>query len=223
MMKWDTKTLNRRAAEQSGVGSALRVEKTTGMVQGTKVATRYGWCAIENISVGDLVLTFDGGLRPVTAIYTKKLSATQTQMPLHLVPYEVPAGALGNREDMWLLPEQSVMIESDAAEEFLGDAFALIPVHSLKGYRGIGPKALREELDLFILEFEEDEIVFANSGVLFHCPKRRDIVAEMLNKADPKYDLLDDEIAYSLVELLDIEDEGYSYHATRARPVQAVA
>lgn len=223
MMNWDTETLYRRAAEQTGVGNSFRLEHAKGMMAGTKVATKHGWCPVENVKVGDSVLTFDGGLRPVKAIYKQRLSATQTQMPLHLVPYEIPAGALGNRETMWLLPEQAVMIESDAAEEFLGDAFALIPVHALKGFRGITPKALRQDLDLFMLEFEEDEMVFANAGVLFHCPKRRDILSDMLNKTEPKYDLLDDEISYSLVELLEIEDEGYSYHAPQARPIHAHA
>ena len=38
----------------------------------------------------------------------------------------VPAGALGNREDMTILPHQPVLIESDTAEEMTGDPLALI-------------------------------------------------------------------------------------------------
>ena len=37
--------------------------QTSGMVAGTKVATKAGWTKIESIEVGQQVLTFDGGLQ----------------------------------------------------------------------------------------------------------------------------------------------------------------
>jgi len=42
--------------------------RTTGMVAGTKVATRAGWASVENVREGQEVLTFDGGLQTVIAI-----------------------------------------------------------------------------------------------------------------------------------------------------------
>ena len=40
----------------------------SGVVSGTKVATEFGWRDVASLQAGDLVLTFDAGLQPITSV-----------------------------------------------------------------------------------------------------------------------------------------------------------
>lgn len=176
--------------------------RTSGMVAGTKVATNAGWAKVETICEGQQVLTFDGGLQTVIAV-TRNLLMADT-LDIASWPLSVPAGALGNREDMNILPHQSVMIESDAAEDMTGDPFALIPGAALLGFRGITQERPSEWVEVYQLHFAQDEIVFANIGALFLCRAQADLISDM---SATSYDVLDMDAAEDLVDCLMFEDD----------------
>lgn len=177
--------------------------RTTGMVAGTKVATNAGWASVETIREGQQVLTFDGGLQTVIAVTRHALMADMQDIASW--PMIVPAGALGNRADMTILPNQPVMIESDAAEDMTGDPFALIPGASLAGFRGITQMRPTERVDVIQLHFAQDEIVFANIGALFLCRAQADLMSDT---AASSYDILPLEVAEDLIDCLMFENEG---------------
>lgn len=176
--------------------------RTTGLVAGTKVATNAGWAQIETIVQGQKVLTFDGGLQTVVSVTRHVLMADQNNVASW--PLFVPARALGNREDMTILPHQSVMIECDTAEELTGDPFALIPAVALDGFRGISQSRPSEWVEVIQLHFASDEIVFANIGALFLCRAQADLMSDA---ASASYDVMDMETAEDLVDCLLFEDE----------------
>lgn len=150
--------------DKSGTGMA------SGLVSGTQVATNIGWRIAEAIAPGDHVLTFDGGMQIVRRITRSVLWSSPTNCPEHLWPLSVPAGALGNKNEITLLPEQNLMIESDAAEEIFGDPFAMLPAAALNGFRGISRVKPHKEIVVYTLHFDQEQVVFACSGALFHCP-----------------------------------------------------
>ena len=119
----------------------------------------------------------------------------------------MPAGALGNRGDMMLLPGQTVMIESDAAEEAYGDPFALIPAAALDGFRGIERVVPDARFEVVTLHFAQDEIIFANIGALFHCPRNVDLVADAMTARVDSYPVLGLEAAETLVTLMEMDDQ----------------
>ena len=176
--------------------------RTTGMVAGTKVATNAGWASVETIREGQQVLTFDGGLQTVIAVTRHSLMADTHDISSW--PLSVPAGALGNRADMTILPHQSVMIESDAAEDMTGDLFALIPGASLAGFCGISQERPSEWVDVIQLHFAQDEIVFANIGALFLCRAQVDLMSDA---PATSYDVLSIEVAEDLIDCLMFEDD----------------
>ena len=106
-----------------------------------------------------------------------------------------------------LLPGQTVMIESDVAEEVYGDAFALIPATALDGYRGIERVIPEARFEVITLHFAQDEIVFANIGALFHCPRNVDLVADAMMGNVECYPVLGFEAAETLVTLMEIEEQ----------------
>lgn len=157
--------LLRRMPEVSGaLDGAFAV--TTGLLAGTRVATRQGWCPVEGIAVGDAVLTLADGLQPVTQLRHHRLACFSSQT----LPLQVPAGALGNRAPLWLLPDQAVVIENDLSETLVGDPWAAIPAHVLEGLLGIARSIPGGAIDVVTLGFANEQVVFTNSAALLHCP-----------------------------------------------------
>ena len=139
MFAFGTNTWNRKGTE-TVIGlhaDRMLAEVGCGLVSGTKVATQIGWRPVEAVTAGDQVLTFDGGLQFVTGVTRQIIWTGGSQSDADTWPLHVPAGALGNREDMTLMPQQAVLVESDTAEAVFGDPFAMIPAAALDGFRGI--------------------------------------------------------------------------------------
>lgn len=148
----------------------------SGIVAGTRVATAMGWRDVAALQAGDMVLTFDGGLQPLVAVRRRPMWHGEGQVPQHFWPLHVPTGALDNAAAMLVLPRQGVMLESDLAEDVLGDPFALIPAAALEGARGIERVCPDARIEAVTLEFETDQVVFAERGALLFCPASGDLV-----------------------------------------------
>ena len=166
----------RRTAEFTGAWDGARDERalrqgmTSGMVAGTRVATPGGWRPVEAVAAGAKVLTLDARKQRVVRVTRGILGQEAARLPRRMWPLAVEAGALGNQRAMTLLPEQAVMIESDAAEALWGDPFALIAAHALEGVAGITRVPPQPMIEVVTLHFETDQVVFANIGALFLCP-----------------------------------------------------
>ncbi len=164
----------------------------SGLVSGTRLATPSGWRTVETIAPGDKVLTFDAGMQVVTAVHRAPLWQDEGPCPRSLWPVQVPPGALGNRDLLLLAPDQATLIESDLAEEILGDPFALIPARVLDGVRSMCRVPPEEGVEIVTLSFASEQIVFANSGAMFHCLAEQDIVSTAMGGAiEPVYEVLD--------------------------------
>lgn len=175
----------------------------TGLIAGTKVATGMGWRAVEAIAEGDKALTFDGGLQTVTKVSRIRLWSGQDTCPRQFWPLEIPAGALGNREMMKVLSSQSIMVESDAAEDLFGDPFTLIPAEAIEGLYGVARTPPQEDVEVIILHFASDQVVFADNGALFFCPAFADMIdAAFAQETEPFYSVLSmDEARFLAVHL----------------------
>ncbi len=158
-----------RRPETGGHGGRLQVTEgaASGLVGSTLVATAMGWRPAAAIARGDLVLTFDRGMQPVR--HVQRTAAFTSDCPRAHWPLRVPAGALGNRDEMLLLPDQPAMLESDVAEMLYGDPFILVEAADLEGFRGIERVHPDGPIETVVLRFEHDEVVFADQGALVHC------------------------------------------------------
>ncbi|MEM1232595.1 MAG: Hint domain-containing protein [Pseudomonadota bacterium] len=184
--------------------SQFGVTRRSGLLHSTRVATRVGsdvtWREVEALAVGDEVLTFDNGFQRITAVERVVNWPDHKTCPDHAAPFEVPAGVLGNRELIWMLPNQLVVVESDRAEELTGDPFALVPVDVLEGWKGIQRVAPRAPHLVVILHFAEDQVIYAGDGALVFCQAE----GEMLDHAfeAPAYDALDRPVAHAVADSL---------------------
>lgn len=194
-------TWNGYKKTQSGMAS--------GLVAGTEVATVMGWRPVEAIAEGDLVLTFDRGLQAVRKVTRGALWASEQPCPKSLWPLHVPEGAIGNLDEMTLLPEQSVLVESDTADLLFDDPFALISASDLEGLRGIERVVPFGDVDVIQLQFESDEVIFAGSGALIYCPMLNVVsISDLIAARVPRnrYMSLSRDEAADLVDCLQEED-----------------
>lgn len=144
-----------------------------GLIAGTLVATDLGWQPVQDLRAGDRVVTFDNGMQRLRSVRIASLWTAQNEAPRRVWPMQVPARVLGNRTEMTLMPEQAVLIESDAAETLYGDPFMLVSAGTLDGHKGITRVPPQREITVATLEFEGDEVVYVNGTLLAHCPAPR--------------------------------------------------
>ncbi len=135
----------------------------TGMLAGTLVETAQGWQPVESLAIGQPVQTWDGGLQPLARLERKRIAPGAALL-------RVPGGVLSVCSDMLLLPGQHVMVDTGAAAEALDQDVALVPAAALDGYDGITRERLTAGIDVVTLAFDSEEIVYANTGALLHCP-----------------------------------------------------
>jgi len=173
----------RRMTEMTGAYDGAAIGACSGLVEGTKIATAMGFQRIETIEPGARVVTFDNGLQEVRAVRREPIWFAAGDCPRAMQPLFVPAGAIGNAQDMVLLPHQAVLIESDAAEAALGDPFVLMQAKDLDGICGIHRVTPEAPAFVVTLEFDNDEVVFAASGAMCICPSRSDL-AGMLTRPE---------------------------------------
>lgn len=194
--------MQQRGAIRAG-GQAVRAG---GILSGTPIATPEGWCLVEDLLPGDAVLTFEAGAQTLTELEMQPFDAEIGPTPHPYWPLQVPVWALDNRAELMLLPEQAVLIESDAADDIYGDPFALIPATALLGFRGIEVCRPPDAAQVVRLGFGADQIIYAARGVLLFCPALHLDLGTA--QPAPEYPILSDPQARALVSCLMAEGIG---------------
>ncbi|QDC08399.1 hypothetical protein FHY55_03685 [Oceanicola sp. D3] len=141
-----------------------------GIVAGTLVSTAMGWRPVEALMVGDEVMTFDGGLQRITGLSRASLWTGQAECPRAMWPIRVPAGLMGNRRELVLMPEETVVIESDTAEDMYDDPFALMPALALIEMPGVERVCPNTEIEVVSISFAEDQVIYVEGSALIFCP-----------------------------------------------------
>jgi hypothetical protein len=129
----------------------------------TLVETECGWRPVGGLTAGTRLATLDGGF--VDLIGVRRTPAKPIAPASSVL---VPGGALGNCDDVILGAAQRVLLPTGPAEPVLDAAFALVTAAALAGHFGI--RRVVTEDCLYRLDFASEEVVWANSGLLLHCP-----------------------------------------------------
>lgn len=137
---------------------------TTGIVTGTLVETATGWQPIEALRRGDCVQTLDGGLAKVLHL-DRRLLQPELETPLLLLP----GGQYDACSDLLLLPGQHLLIDTLDDPESEGAPFALLPALALLG-SAARRHHMTQPLEIITPLFADEEVIYANTGVLLHCP-----------------------------------------------------
>lgn len=136
---------------------------TEGLLSGTRLATARGFREVTALRPGDLLLTAEAGFAEIRAVQRAFCLAGPDTWPEALWPLEIPAGALGNRVALRLLPEQPVLLPAGR------DALAL-PAAVLEGRSGICRTPPESVEEVVILQLSKGALVCAEGDLQLYCP-----------------------------------------------------
>lgn len=134
---------------------------------GTMILTDRGNVAVEDLKVGDMVVTRDNGLQPLRWIGSKQMGAELLQMFPQLRPVRIQAGALGQNlpeRDLYVSQQHRILVGSKIVARMMGETEVLIAAKFLTDIDGIDIDDSAEELEYFHLLFDQHEIILSEGA-----------------------------------------------------------
>ncbi|WP_420859382.1 Hint domain-containing protein [Marivivens marinus] len=135
------------------------IENIICFTTGTRIATPHGARAIEDLKVGDLVVTRDHGLRPIRWIQSRTVPAMDRFAPIRL-----RRGVIrGLENDLVVSPQHRMLFQGYEAELLFGETEVLVSAKHLVN----GKDVTVEEggtVTYYHMLFDEHEIVYAEGA-----------------------------------------------------------
>ncbi|WP_341365869.1 Hint domain-containing protein [Yoonia sp. BS5-3] len=133
---------------------------------GTRIATPKGERLVENLQIGDRVLTRDNGIRHITWVGTKVLQAPDLELSPKLRPVLIRAGALGNglpERDMMVSPNHRMLIVSELAQLYFGETEVLVAAKHMTKMDGVETADVRQSTYVHFM-CDNHEVVLSNGA-----------------------------------------------------------
>ena len=133
---------------------------------GTLIDTNRGAVPVEQLQVGDRVLTRDNGFQTVRWAGSKRLDGAQLAANPALHPVMIRQGALGHGlplADMQVSPQHRMLLTGPRAELLFGEAEVLAPALHLVGMAGV-ERGIGAEVTYLHVMFDQHEIICANGA-----------------------------------------------------------
>ncbi len=142
-----------------------------GLMHGTKVATISGWKRVEAVEAGELVRTVDHGFCKVQIAISDHIAMPGGNLHDDYLPVRLPARAGFNKNPVWVLPEQYLVVNQGGLESS-GEDIAVVPARMLNGTFGITAQSPDMNFQVRSLCFEFDEVVYIEGGFQAFCKGR---------------------------------------------------
>lgn len=134
---------------------------------GTLIKTIRGEIPVEDLKVGDEVLTLDRGYQTIRWIGSRNLSAAQLADHPKMCPIRIRAGALGVNQperDLLVSPQHRILVRSIIAERMFGQSEVLVAAKQLLEMDGVEIAEDVTSITYWHFMFEAHQIVFANGA-----------------------------------------------------------
>jgi hypothetical protein len=131
---------------------------------GTFIATPTGNRLIENLKIGDLIITKDNGLQAIRWIGKKEITGARLYACPQLRPVRIKKNTFGNQRpyrDLVVSPQHRIVINNDMANILFGSQQVLVPAKALVDEHKVDMSDVRETTYIHIL-FDHHEIIYAN-------------------------------------------------------------
>lgn len=135
--------------------------------QGTQILTRNGQVTVDDLKVGDLVLTMDNGYQPIRWIGSRTLDVIDLMVNPKLKPIRIQAGALGEglpEQDLLVSPQHRLLVRSTIAQRMFGMTEVLIPAKKLLELDGFTVDQCVPTVTYTHFLCDTHEIVFSNGA-----------------------------------------------------------
>jgi len=125
---------------------------------GTMIETPDGEVRVEDLEIGDLVITKDHGPQPVRWIGTRKVAGRG-----EFAPILFKAGAIGNTRELRVSPQHRMLLQDWRAELFFGEDEVLCAANKLLNDSTI-LKAPCDTVEYIHLMFDAHEVIYAEGA-----------------------------------------------------------
>ncbi|WP_170398799.1 Hint domain-containing protein [Ruegeria arenilitoris] len=136
--------------------------------RGTVISTVNGPTKIEDLSIGDLVLTKNNGPQVLRWIGSRIIDLTTCgEAAAKLRPIHISAGALGHglpARDLLVSRQHRMLVSSKISERMFGCSEVLVAATKLTELPGIFVDMDVEQVEYFHLMFDQHELVFAEGA-----------------------------------------------------------
>ncbi|MFN3278087.1 MAG: Hint domain-containing protein [Paracoccus hibiscisoli] len=134
---------------------------------GTLIETPDGAVPVQDLRVGDLVMTRDHGPQPLRWTGSQHLSAAMLRRHPRLVPVRIRAGALGAgspAQDLVVSPQHRVLVRSRIAQRMFGTTEVLVAAKQLLVLDGFDLATDLTEVTYHHVMFDQHEVVTSNGA-----------------------------------------------------------
>lgn len=143
----------------------------TGIVcftRNTLIKTSRGEVPIQDLTIGDEVVTLDNGLQSIRWIWSSLLDANDLRLDPNLRPIRFHAGVLGEglpKTDLSVSPQHRVFVRSNIAKKMCGTDEILIPAKKLTQLDGVEIDHQVQKVEYFHFMFDCHELVYSNGAL----------------------------------------------------------
>ena len=127
-------------------------------VRGTHIDTPDGPRAIEDLRVGDMVLTLDAGPQPIRWIGRRRAAGRGADAPVRF-----ETGAAGNRRVLMVSPQHRMLVRGHLCELYMGVPEALVPALHLVDGKQV-TQVPCDAVEYFHFVLDSHQIVFAEGA-----------------------------------------------------------
>ncbi|WP_298859921.1 Hint domain-containing protein [uncultured Sulfitobacter sp.] len=133
---------------------------------GTRLATPRGDIAVEDLRIGDLVLTADHGAQPITWVFCKTWTPAEIKAAPNLAAVLIRRDALGDgmpSRDLRLSQQHRVMVQGSIAKRMFGSDQVLVRAKSLLRLAGVTLERPKMDVTYYHVMLARHEVVFSNT------------------------------------------------------------
>ncbi len=151
-------------------GSVLTFEEIENVIPcftpGTTIATPRGERLVEDLQVGDRIITRDNGIQEIRWVGAKEITGKTLLASPHLKPVLIKAGALGNglpERDMMVSPNHRVLVAGDRTQLYFEESEVLAAAKHLVGTPGVHEVEVMATSYIHFM-FDRHEVVLSNGA-----------------------------------------------------------
>jgi Ca2+-binding RTX toxin-like protein len=133
---------------------------------GTRIATIRGEVLVEDLEIGDRIITRDNGIQDIRWIGTRSLSRAEMLGQQNLLPIRIRQGALGNglpERDMMVSPNHRMLVASEKAAFFFEEREVLVAAKHLVGMPGVEVADVADVTYIHFM-FDHHEVVLSDGA-----------------------------------------------------------
>ncbi len=131
---------------------------------GTHIATPKGERKVEELQVGDRVITRDNGIQTIRWVGARDMSGAELERAVHLKPVLIRQGALGNglpERDMMVSPNHRVLVANDKTALYFEEREVLVAAKHLTGLDGVDIVDVSSTTYIHLM-FDQHEVILSD-------------------------------------------------------------